>query len=117
MAHTIQGQGNEDWTVTKKKRRGVEKDGNNEEMEEGAACRKFGIILGGVRMEVEVLAELHLRYPWIQLTRRIDGEGIAILITIGRHIKKTSCRTKDHQRERVPYRPRGKQARKAYIMM
>ena len=76
MARTDQG--NEDWTVNKKRRRGVEED---EVMEEGVTGRKFGIILGGFRTEVEVLAELHLRYPWIQLTRRINGTGSAILIT------------------------------------
>ena len=80
MARTIQDQGNEDWTVTKKRRRGVEENGN-EEMEEGATCRKFGIILGGFRTEVQVLAELHLRFPWIQLTSRVNGAGSAILIT------------------------------------
>ena len=40
MAHTIQDQ----WTVNKKRRRGGDEDGNNEDMEEGATCRKFRII-------------------------------------------------------------------------
>ena len=31
-------------------------------------------------MEVEFLAELQLRYPWVQLTTRINGAGNAMLI-------------------------------------
>ena len=76
MAHTIQDHGNEGWTVNRKRIRGVEEDGNNEDMEEGAAkCRKFGIILGGFRTEVEVLADLHLKYTWVQPTKRINNAG------------------------------------------
>ena len=61
MARTIQDQGNEDLTVNKKKRRGVEEDGENIETEE--ACRKYGINLGRFRTETEILSELHLKYP------------------------------------------------------
>ena len=41
---------------------------------------KFGIILGDFRTEVQVMAELHLRYQWVQLTRRTNGAGNAMLI-------------------------------------
>ena len=66
MTHTIQDQG---LVCNKKRRRGEEEDGNNEDTEEAATCRTFGIILGCFRTEMEVLADFHLRYPWVQLTR------------------------------------------------
>ena len=80
MEHTDKDQGEQDWTTNKKRRRGVEED-MDQDVEVSATCRKFGIILGAFRTEVEVLAELHLMYPWINLTRRTNGAGSAILIT------------------------------------
>ena len=116
MARTIIDQGNEDWTVNKKRRRGVEED-KNEDMEEGAACRKFGIILGGFRTEVEVLAELHLTYPWIQLTRKTNGAGNAILITKDDQSRKLLTDLKTINGRDCSFRTLDNQARKAYIMM
>ena len=78
MARTIQDEWNEDWKQEEETGSGGRR--NNEDMEEGTTCRKLGIMLGGFHTEVEVLAELHLRYPWVQLTRRINGAGNTILI-------------------------------------
>ena len=116
MEHTIQDQGNKDWTVNKKRRRGVEDD-ENEDMEVGVTCRKFGIILGGFRTEVAVLAELHLRYPWIQLTRRINGAGSALLITKDDRSRYHLAERKNINGKECSFRPLGNQARKAYILM
>ena len=80
MEHTNKDQGEQDWTVNKKRRRGVEED-MDQDVEVSATCRKFGIILGAFRTEVEVLAELHLMYPWVNMTRRTNGAGNDILIT------------------------------------
>ena len=90
---------------------------NNEVMEEGVACRKFGIILGGFRTEVEVMAEIHLRYPWIQLTRRSNGAGSALLITKDDRSRKLLTDLKTINGKECSFRPLGNQARKAYIMM
>ena len=113
MARTIIDQGNEDWTVNKKRRRGVEE----EDMEEGAACRKFGIILGGFRTEVEVLAELHLTYPWIQLTRKTNGAGNAILITKDDRSRKLLTDLKTINGRDCSCRTLDNPDRKVYIMM
>ena len=92
-------------------------DDGNEEMEEGAASRKFGIILGGFRMEVDVLVELHLRYPRIQLTRRVNGEGSAVLITKDYRPRKLLADLKTINGKECSFRPLVQQAKKAYIMM
>ena len=89
----------------------------DEVMEEGVTGRKFGIILGGFRTEVEVLAELHLRYPWIQLTRRINGTGSAILITKDDRTTTLLSNLKTINGKDCSFRPLGNQARRAYIMM
>ena len=92
-------------------------DEGNEDMGEGDACRKFGIILGEFRTEVEVLAELHLKYPWIQLTRRMNGTGSAILITRDNRSRKLLAELKTLNGKECSFRSLGNQARKAYIMM
>ena len=100
MARTLQDQGNEDWTVTKKRRRGVEDEGN-EDMGGGRCVPKVrhhsrGIPHGGgspggpspqvsvdsTDKENEWGRKCHFNYK-------------------GRQIKKTSCRTENPQRERV----------------
>ena len=113
MARTIIDQGNEDWTVNKKRRRGVEEV----DTEQGDACRKFGIILGGFRTEVEGLAELHLKYPWIQLTRRTNGAGNAILITKDDRSRELLTDIKTINGRDCSFRTLDNQTRKAYIMM
>ena len=75
MARTIQDHGNEVWTVNKKRRQEQRGYGGR------IYVPKVRIILGGFRKEVEVLADLHLRYPLVQLTRRINGAGNTILIS------------------------------------
>ena len=89
----------------------------DEAIEEGVTGRKFVIILGGFRTEVEVLAELHLRYPWIQLTRRINGTGSAILITKDDRTTKLLSDLKTINGKDCSFRPLGNQARMTYIMM
>ena len=117
MEHTIKDQGNEDCTANKKRRRGVEENGNNVDMEEGTTCRKFGIFLGDFRTEVEVLPELHLTYPWAQLTRRISGAGNAILITKDDRSRNLLAELKTINGKEYSFRPLGNQTRKAYMMM
>ena len=95
----------------------MEEYGNNEDMEEGAMCRKFGIMLGCFHTEVEVLADLHLRYPWVQLTRRINGAGNAILIAKDDRSRILLAELKAINRKECSFRPLGNQTRKAYIMM
>ena len=116
MEHTDQDQGDQDWTVNKKRRRGVEDD-MDEDVEVSATCRKFGIILGAFRTEVEVLAELHLMYPWIQLTRRTNGAGSAILITKDDRSRNLLIDLKNINRKECAFRPLGSQAKNAYILM
>ena len=53
-------------------------DGHQTETEE--ACRKFGIKLGNYRTEVEALAVLHIKYPWVKIQRRLIGTGSALLV-------------------------------------
>ena len=87
MTHTIHEQGNDGSTVNKKSRRGEEEDGQQMETEE--TFRKFGINLGSFRTEAEILAELHLKYPWVKVVRRIT------------RIKEAFDRSEGPQRERV----------------
>ena len=86
-------------------------------MEVSATCRNFGIILGAFRTEVEVLAELHLRYPWIQLTRRTNGAGSAILITKDDRSRNLRTDRNNINGKKFSFRPLGNQAKKAYILM
>ena len=67
MAHTIQEQGNEGWTVNKKRRRGEEEDLEQTEPEE--TLQEFGINVGSVRTEAEKLAELHQKFPCVKVVR------------------------------------------------
>ena len=110
MEHTDQDQGDQDWNGNQEDETGVEED-MDEDMEVSATCQKFGIILGAFRMEVEVLAELHLRYPWIQLTRKTNGAGSAILISKVDRSRSSSDRPKEHQRERVRLPPTGESSK------
>ena len=116
MEHTDKDQGEQDWTTNKKRRRGVEED-MDQDVEVSATCRKFGIILGAFRTEVEVLAELHLMYPWINLTRRTNGAGSAILITKDDRTRKLLTDLKEINAKDCAFRPLMNQAKKAYIMM
>ena len=59
-------------------RRGDEEDG--EQMESEETFRKFGINLGSFRTGAEILAELHLKYPWVKVVRRITRIGNALLV-------------------------------------
>ena len=63
-----------EWTAVSKKRRvehpakepievSTDSRGNN-------PCWKFVVELGDYHTEPEILAELHLRYPWVKLVRR-----------------------------------------------
>ena len=81
----------------------MEEYGNNEDMEEAAKCRKFGIILGGFRTEVEVLADLHLRY--------------AILISKDDRSRILLAELKAINGKECSFRPLGNQTRKVYIMI
>ena len=116
MEHTDQDQGEQDWTANKKRRRGVEED-MDQDVEVSATCRKFGIILGAFRTEVEVLAELHLMYPWINLARRTNGAGSAILITKDDRTRKLLTDLKKINAKDCAFRPLMNQAKNAYIMM
>ena len=81
----------------------------DEDVEVSATCRKFGIILGAFRTEVEVLAELHLMYPWIQLTRRTNGAGSAILITNDDRSRNLLTDLKNINGKECAFRPLGNQ--------
>ena len=81
----------------------------DEEMGEVGACRKFGIILGEFRTEVEVLADLHLKYPWIQPTRRMNGAGSAILITKDDRSRKLLAELKTLNGKECSFRSLGNQ--------
>ena len=87
----------------------------DEDVEVSATCRKFGIILGAFRTEVKVLAELHPRYPWIQL--RTNGVGSAILITKYDRSRNLLTDLKNINGKECSFRPLGNQAKKAYILM
>ena len=72
-----------EWTAVSKKRRvgppakepiQVSTDTRGEN-----PCRKFVVELGDYRTEPEILAELHLRYPWVKLGRRNGRSGNAHL--------------------------------------
>ena len=72
-----------EWTAVSKKRRvgpptkepnQVSTDSRGEN-----PCRKFVVELGDYRTEPEILAELHLRYPWVKLGRRSGMSGNAHL--------------------------------------
>ena len=72
-----------EWTAVSKKRRvgppakepiQVSTDSRGEN-----PCRKFVVELGDYRTEPEILAELHLRYPWVNLGRRNGMSGNAHL--------------------------------------
>ena len=68
-------------------------------------------------MEVKVLADLHLRYQWVQLTRRISCAGNAILI-----VKDDRCRILLVEKKAIngkecSFRQLENQTRKTYIMM
>ena len=72
-----------EWTAVSKKRRvghpakepiEVSTDSRGEN-----PCWKFVVELGDYRTEPEILAELHLRYPWVKLVRRNGMSGNAHL--------------------------------------
>ena len=85
-------------------------------MEEGATCPKFCIILGAPHGG-EVLAELHIRYPWVQLTRRINGAGNAMLIANDERSKILLTDLKAINGKECSFRPLWTKSRKTYIMM
>ena len=89
----------------------------DQDVEVSATCRKFGIILGAFRTEVEVLAELHLMYPWVNVTRRTNGAGNAILITKDDRTRKLLADFKEVNGKDCAFGPLGNRAKKAYIMM
>ena len=95
----------------------MEKDGNNVDIKKETTYQKFNIILGDFRTQVEVLAELHLTYPWVQLTRRINCAGNAILITKDDRTMNLLAEQKTINGKECSFRPLGNQIRKAYMMM
>ena len=56
-------------------------------------------------------------YPWIQLTRRMNGAGSVILITKDDRSTKLLAELKTINGKECSFCPLGHQARKAYIMM
>ena len=86
MTHANQEQVNGGWTVNKKRRLGVEEYGDHMETEE--ECQKFGINLGNFRTEAEVLAVLHLKYPWVKVQRRLTRIYNAFLVPKDNQSKK-----------------------------
>ena len=106
MEHTDKDQGEQDWTVNKKRRRGVEED-MDQDVEVSATCRKFGIILGAFRTEVEVLAELHLMYPVGQHDQEDQWRRKCHFNHQGRQNEETTDRPQGSERERLRLRPTG----------
>ena len=103
MAHIIQEQGNEGWTVNKKRRRGEEEDGEHTETEE--TIRKFRINLGNFRTEAEILAELNLKYPRVKVERRITRTGNALLVPKDDRSRKLLTEVKDLNGKSAPSDP------------
>ena len=115
MTHTIQEQGNEGWTVNKKKRQGEEEEGEQTDTEK--IFQKFGINLGSFRMEAEILVELHLKYPCVNIVRRITRTGNALLVPKEERSRKLLTEVKDLNRKELSFRPMYTIFRKTYILM
>ena len=111
MAHTIHEQGNQCWTVNKKRRRGEEEDGEHTETEE--TFRKFGINLGSFRTEADILADLHLKYPWVKVVRRITRTGNALLVPKDERSRKLLTEVG----KECSFQPMNTMFRETYILM
>ena len=110
-----------EWTAVSKKRRvGQPVIGANiESMESNVKdpCRKFSIELGAYRTEPEVLAHLHLKYPWVKLVRRNGLSGRAQLFTKDERSRALLSDIKSLNGKSVSFRPLESGPRRTYIMM
>ena len=93
----------------------MEEDGDHMETEED--CRKFGINLGNFRTVAEVLAVLHLKYPWLKVQRRLTRTGNALLVPKDNRSQKLLMEVKSINGKECSFQPVGTTFRKTYIMM
>ena len=115
MTHTNQEQVNDGWTVNKKRRRGVEEDGDHMETEE--ECRKFGINLGNFRTKADVLTVLHLKYPWVKVHRRLTRTRFALLVCKDNWSQKLLMEVKSFNDKKCSFQPVETTFRKTYIIL
>ena len=94
--------------------RGEEEDG--EHMETDETLRKFGINPGSFRTEVEILAELHLKYIWVKVVRRITQTGNALLVLKDDQSRKLLTEVMDLSEKECSFRPMDTMFRKIYIL-
>ena len=115
MTHKINEQWNEGWTVNKKRKRGEEEDG--EHTKTGETFRKFGRNLGSFRTEAEILAVLHLKYPWVKIVRRIRRTDNTLLFTKDYRSRKVLTEVKDLNGKEYSFQPMDTMFKKTYILM
>ena len=115
MTHTIHEQEIEGWTVNKKRRLGEEEYGEHTETEE--TLRKSGINLGRFRTEAEILVELHLKYLWVKVARRITRTGNALFVPKDDRSRKLLTEVKDLNGKECSFPPMDTMFKKTYILM
>ena len=84
------------------------------EPKEKDPCRKFVIELGDYRTEPEVLAELHLRYPWVKLGRR---NGVSSNSTMDERSRALLAELRNINGKPCSFRPLESGHRRTYILM
>ena len=81
--------------MNKKRGRREEEEEDGEHTETEETFRTFGIYLGSFRTEAEILAELHLKYPWVKVARRITWTWNALLVPNDDRSRKLLVEVKD----------------------
>ena len=89
----------------------------NMESKEKDPCRKFVIELGEYRTEPEVLAHLHLRYPWVKLSRKNGVNGNAQLFTKDERSRVLLVGLRTIDGKACSFRPLESGPRRTYILM
>ena len=87
------------------------------EEEDAEHTEKEDINLGSFRMEAEILSELHLKYPWVKVVRRITRTGNALLAPKDDRSRKLLTEVKDLKGKQCSFRPMDTMFRKTYILM